>query len=47
MSSPQIPATTMATKATTLALTGGRAVGPAVPLGGNGGRSSGSGTRRS
>ena len=43
MSSPQIPATTMATKATTLAPTGGRAEGP----GGRDGLSSGSGTRES
>lgn len=44
MSNPQIPATTMATKATTLALTAGRAVGPLV---GSDGSFSGSGTRRS
>lgn len=44
MSSPHIPPTTMTTKATTLALTGGRAVGPRS---GNRNVSSGSGTRRS
>ena len=44
MSNPQIPATTMATKATTLAFTGGNAVGP---VRGSAGRSSRSGTRRS
>ena len=32
MSSPQIPATTMATNATTRAFTGGSAVGPRIPL---------------
>ena len=49
MSSPHIPATTMVAKATTLAFTGGRAVGP---LAGSRGPSfvdpaPGSGTRRS
>jgi hypothetical protein len=44
MSSPQIPPTTMVTKATALALTVGRAVGPRS---GNRNGSSGCGTRRS
>ena len=44
MSSPHMPPTTMTTKATTLALTVGSAVGPRS---GNGNVSSGSGTRRS
>jgi hypothetical protein len=44
MSSPQIPPTTMATKATARAFTGGSAVGPST---GNRNCSSGSGTRRS
>lgn len=44
MSSPHMPPTTMATKATTRARTGGNAVGPRS---GNRNESSGSGTRRS
>ena len=44
MSSPHMPPTTMTTKATTRAFTGGSAVGPRS---GKGNASSGSGTRRS
>ncbi len=44
MSTPQMPPTTIVTKATTRAFTGGRAVGPRS---GNPNGSSGSGTRRS
>ncbi len=44
MSSPEIPPTTIVTKATTRAFTGGRAVGPRS---GSLSESSGSGTRRS